>query len=81
MIPAWQAHSACSTTDADLWFPEGNDALSVYAQARKICRRCPVAAPCLMLGMEPGNIDHGMFGGHTPRERQRLRRRLHVIAA
>jgi len=38
--------------------------------AREICLKCPVMALCLKVGLYE---DYGIFGGTTPKQRQKLR--------
>jgi hypothetical protein len=69
--PAWHAL-------ADLFFPAvGDDPhhsfnSSAYDAARTICASCPVTTECA----EAGRSEHtGMWGGKTPAERSKRRRR------
>ena len=39
--------------------------------ARQICMRCPVMDKCLKVGMFE---DYGIWGGTTPKQRQKLKR-------
>ena len=74
----------CSETDPDLFFPmDSGDPLYArntkanyvnLAGAKSICKGCPVATKCLIYALEEG-IEHGVWGGLTPPERQRLRNR------
>lgn len=41
-------------------------------RARELCASCPVTSECLEYAMTL-EIKHGMWGGHTERQRQRLR--------
>jgi WhiB family redox-sensing transcriptional regulator len=73
----WHALAACRGHDTALFFPPGDDdgratKPGAYVAAREICAACPVAVPCLAAGMrEP----YGMWGGLSPSERRRRRRR------
>ena len=69
--PAWQAHTACTPDDTDLFYPDSAESPAAYAAAREICAACPVRTDCLEWAMELGD-PHGMWGGLTGRERQRL---------
>ena len=71
--------------DPDWFFPEAEDADAKYtradlnrlraehyekaARAKLICAGCPLAATCLLLGMDE---EYGVFGGLTAKERERL---------
>jgi len=66
---SWEDDALCAEVATDMFFPDkaGGNA----ANARTICRVCPVAAQCLELGMQ---FDSGIFGGKSPEERRQLRR-------
>ena len=75
----WTAGASCLGEDPDIWFPierrgrPNPDPDSGYGPARAICRGCDVSRECLTYALR-FNIDHGMWGGLTPRERRRIRR-------
>jgi WhiB family redox-sensing transcriptional regulator len=73
----WRAAAACLSADPDLFFPvgvgEGTDRQIVRAQ--RICADCQVRQECLDFAMRSGQV-HGIWGGTTPEERTRARRRL-----
>lgn len=57
----------CAEVDPDLWFPDrGGRSLD----AKRVCRRCPVAGPCLDYALE--YPVHGIWGGTTVEERRVL---------
>jgi hypothetical protein len=67
----------CAEVDPALWFPEdysvrahSSEGRRLIAQAKSVCRECPLRAPCLLEGL---SHDFGIFGGLTARERLRLR--------
>jgi WhiB family redox-sensing transcriptional regulator len=68
----WMDQARCAGSDPDLWHPKNNDAAQAK-QAKRICRRCPVRAECLAYALEHGE-EHGVWGGMSVRERERLRR-------
>ena len=68
--PAWMADAACRGMDVNLWFPE-RGGVSTARDAKAICAGCPVLSECLE--QETGER-HGIRGGLTPRQRQRLAR-------
>lgn len=81
----WVQHGACQPDQAALFFPDHHQlggqltraeyerrAAAVWAPARAICNRCPVRQDCLDHAIEHRE-EHGMWGGHTPRERDALR--------
>lgn len=64
---------AASGQDPDLWHPaHGNRAAAM--RARQICQRCPVRESCLKWALD-ANEGHGIWGGTTPRERVKIRKR------
>jgi WhiB family redox-sensing transcriptional regulator len=72
----WQSKAACrDAPDPDIFFPKKGDHGD---QAKEVCAACQVAAPCLefALKINRGAYDFGIYGGTTPGERARLRRRL-----
>jgi hypothetical protein len=63
----------------EVFFPEdfnnqGDQHMRVMAiaTAKEICMRCPVIAKCLQVGMFE---DFGIFGGATPEQRRKLKRK------
>lgn len=71
---SWRDAAACRTTDPDLFFNE-----ELEAEAKAICRDCPVKNDCLAMVIEAEkgtkNCDlAGVFGDTTPKERVQLRR-------
>ena len=74
--PHWHDDAICLAEDPELFFPVGTNGPAIWQaqEAKTVCRRCPVAAPCLTWALENG-IEHGIWGGHTEEERRALRRR------
>ncbi len=72
--PEWRKDAACSGSDADLFFPIGEDE-SLAAPAKAICAACPVQEQCLQYALAT-NQTEGVWGGMTGPERRRLRRRI-----
>lgn len=72
----WVHDSACRDEDPELFFPVGNSgpALLQIAEAKTVCRRCPVAANCLTWALESGQ-ENGVWGGMSEDERRALTRR------
>lgn len=73
----WRHDAACLDEDPDLFFPIGNTgpALLQVAEAKTVCRRCPVREQCLHWAIEHGQ-DSGVWGGLGENERRSLRRRM-----
>lgn len=73
----WRHRATCrDEPDADLFFPVGNKgpALLQAAEAKSICRRCPVVSDCLEWALET-NQEFGVSGGMDEDERRALKRR------
>jgi WhiB family transcriptional regulator, redox-sensing transcriptional regulator len=64
---------ACDGLDTDLWYPDQGNSYACYEQARRICYGCPVRVACLQFAVDTDQR-FGLWGGMTPRERNRLRR-------
>jgi WhiB family redox-sensing transcriptional regulator len=66
----------CREEDPELFFPVGNTgpALLQIAQAKAVCRRCPVMNRCLEWALDSGQ-DSGVWGGLSEDERRALKRR------
>lgn len=63
----------CQVTDPEAWFPNMQEgASSELAVAKKLCKACPVVNECATYAIAAGE-EYGVWGGLTPRERQRLR--------
>ena len=72
----WRAASACLSADPELFFPvtEGSAAAGQISSALQVCAGCAVRQPCLDFALQSGEA-HGIWGGTTPDERIRARRR------
>lgn len=69
--PPWTDQALCAQTDPEAFFPElGATTLA----AKRICATCPVRAECLdyALATETPKFRHGVWGGLSPRQRDRL---------
>jgi WhiB family redox-sensing transcriptional regulator len=80
----WTGRAACRArgTDPELFFPVSETGLAAHrqvAQAKAVCARCPVADQCLDWAVRAGEPE-GIWGGTTPAERRRLRRRRLRVA-
>jgi WhiB family redox-sensing transcriptional regulator len=72
----WRDRAACAAPgiDPELFFPEPGRRNGA-AEAKRICARCPVRAPCLDEALAtPLFLDDGIRAGTTALERRRLRR-------
>jgi WhiB family redox-sensing transcriptional regulator len=63
----------CQETDPELWFPETGGENGAFKTAKLFCSQCPVRLECLNLALA-NNEQHGIWGGLSVKERQRLRR-------
>jgi WhiB family transcriptional regulator, redox-sensing transcriptional regulator len=72
----WREAGACLSADPDLFFPIAVGALAAgdSVGALHVCARCPVRQQCLDFALRT-NETHGIWGGTTPEERIRARRR------
>jgi WhiB family transcriptional regulator, redox-sensing transcriptional regulator len=72
----WRHRAACRDEDPELFFPVGTSgpALLQIAEAKAVCRRCPVNSECLDWALASGQ-DAGVWGGMSEDERRALKRR------
>lgn len=65
----------CREEDPELFFPVGNSgpAALQIAEAKAVCRRCPVASECLAWALDTGQ-EFGVWGGMDEDERKPLSR-------
>ena len=72
----WQAAGACLSADPEIFFPVSGTGASAaqIERARQICAGCPVRRECLDWAMTSGEM-HGIWGGTTPEDRTRARRK------
>lgn len=74
-VPRWHRAAACTGMDPAAFFPAaGPTAAMAVAAAKRVCRSCPVRAACLadVMAWEPSSRRHGVVGGLSAAERQRL---------
>lgn len=64
----WTELAVCAEADPETFFPEKGGSSGA---AKRMCRRCPVAAECLDDALAHGDR-HGIWGGVTERDRRRL---------
>lgn len=65
----WQQLALCAETDPDAFFPEEGGSQRI---PKNICKDCPVRVRCLEYAIR-NNETHGVWGGLSPSERQKLR--------
>lgn len=73
MSDTWMRRALCPETDPELFYLQENRHEEQYAEALKICRKCPVRQPCLAWAFRTGD-KWAVLGGTTPRQRSRIRR-------
>ena len=71
---AWMRHANCRGCDPELFFPVRGDRIN---EACEVCAGCVVRIPCLDYAMV-NNMQHGIWGGYSTRERRRIRRELAI---
>ena len=72
----WRHRAACRGEDPEKFFPVGNSGPAVIqtAEAKSVCRACPVVSACLNWALDSGQ-DAGVWGGMSEDERRQLKRR------
>lgn len=68
----WREKAACKQADPNLFYPDSQDKSSnseIYA--KNFCRKCEVAAECLMAAINQEEI-YGIWGSFSPKERNIL---------
>jgi len=73
------AGKCAADTNPDAWFPEmppGTPPKKIREELHRetnraiaLCNSCPVQEKCLKVGMEPDNLQFGIWGGKLPDER------------
>ncbi|CAN5181331.1 WhiB family transcriptional regulator [soil metagenome] len=71
-LGSWREVSACADSPVD-FFPTPEDVKGI-SEAKAVCATCPVADECLSFALETRQSE-GIWGGHTPKERQKVRRK------
>lgn len=66
----WSRNAACKNTDPDLLFVQG----AAQNRVKVICAGCDVRTECLADALD-NQIEFGVWGGMTERERRSLLRR------
>lgn len=69
MTYGWEQLAACATADPELFFPNPSDEA---VEAKRICARCTVSEECLSGALRTSDNEHGVRGGLTAGERQKL---------
>ncbi len=69
-IEDWSARAACRSTDPDALFVQG----AAQNRAKALCSGCVVRTECLADALD-NEVEFGVWGGMTERERRALLRR------
>lgn len=69
-IEDWSARASCKTTDPDALFVQG----AAQNRAKALCLGCVVRTECLADALD-NQVEFGVWGGMTERERRALLRR------
>lgn len=69
-IEDWSARAACRTIDPDALFVQG----AAQNRAKALCSGCVVRTECLADALD-NEVEFGVWGGMTERERRALLRR------
>ena len=73
----WTDQARCRGTDPDQFFVRGS---AQARQAIKVCSRCTVRDACLQYAID-NEVDFGVWGGLTERQRRAHQRRMVVARA
>ena len=65
----WIADAACAEVGGDYWHPERGEP---NRDAKRVCGLCAVRTECLEYALT--NDEHGVWGGMSEQERQRIKR-------
>ena len=68
----WINDAACRGLESDLFFPDKQ--VRVANEIRTVCNSCPVRWQCLDWALD-NHIKDGWWGGKSPTERRKLKRR------
>ena len=64
----WMKRASCRHK-TDLMFPKEHKDITYIAEARALCRTCPVKTPCLAYALQYPTADiHGVWAGLTSRQ-------------
>lgn len=72
MSDGWRSWALCAETGGAAFFPEGGEP---SGPAKSICRVCPVKDACLTDALDTGDVEFGVRGALTAKERRELLKR------
>lgn len=67
----------CMVTDPEVWFADVEQGFNYTRDAKRLCQGCPVITECLIYALK-SKEEHGVWGGTTAKERQRLSSRARI---
>ena len=70
---AWREQAGCRKVEVTVFFPVEHLRSGAYAEARRICAKCPVVEECLEDALASKRLE-GFRGGKTPEELRALAR-------
>tara|TARA_R110000868_G_scaffold234537_1_gene488218 strand:- start:1434 stop:1745 length:312 start_codon:yes stop_codon:yes gene_type:complete len=65
----------CQVTDPEIWFADIDAGFNHARLAKQFCSTCPVKRQCAEYAIAAVEL-HGIWGGTTPREREKFRNPL-----
>lgn len=74
-LGSWAAFRACVGMDPNLFFPD-SPLIIKRREAMKTCGQCAVQPECLEYALSQGPSLHGIWGGTTHSQRNKLRKKL-----
>jgi WhiB family transcriptional regulator, redox-sensing transcriptional regulator len=78
MDESWRDEALCAQIGFIDFHPDKHDhGMARINIAKRICSMCDVQKECLEYSLVIAD-DHGVWGGMTPKERQRLRKRMGI---
>lgn len=72
-VTPWREAASCLDAPAGVTFFPDKEDFGAIVRAKAVCATCPVADVCLSWAIE-SNQSEGIWGGHTAKERRKLRR-------
>lgn len=75
--PAFDGSQPCTRFPVTMFFPEGGEHPSVYAQAKAVCFGCPFRTACIAYSLS--HDVGGIWGGMSEAERKRIRSAIGVF--
>lgn len=74
IVSPFNGTQLCKDMDSEIFFPENYTDLEAVAKAKEICDGCWLKDKCLSFALETKERE-GIWGGTTPYERKKIRRK------